>query len=44
MSNDKYTEDSYKQTLIQLFSDKLGYEYECGYDVDRVHSGTDPIV
>ena len=37
MSNekDKYVEDSYEQTLIQLFTDRLGYEYECGYDVER---------
>ena len=32
---EKFTEDSYEQTLIQLFKDKLGYEYECGYDVER---------
>lgn len=32
---EKYTEDSYEQTLIQLFKDKLGYEYECGYDIER---------
>ena len=37
MSNDKekYGEDSYEQTLLQLFTEKLGYEYECGYNVDR---------
>lgn len=37
MSNekDKYVEDSYEQTLIQLFTERLGYEYECGYDVER---------
>jgi len=37
MSNDKdkYGEDSYELTLIQLFTEKLGYEYECGYEVDR---------
>ena len=37
MSNekDKYVEDSYEKTLIQLFTERLGYEYECGYDVDR---------
>ena len=33
--NEKFTEDSYERTLIQLFTDKLGYEYECGYDVER---------
>lgn len=32
---EKFTEDSYEQTLIGLFADKLGYEYECGYEVDR---------
>ena len=35
MSTDKFTEDSYEQTLIQLFTERLGYEYECGYDVER---------
>lgn len=37
MSNekDKYVEDSYERTIIQLFTEKLGYEYECGYDVER---------
>lgn len=37
MSNekDKYVEDSYEQTLIKLFTERLGYEYECGYDVER---------
>lgn len=32
---EKFTEDSYEQTLIGLFTEKLGYEYECGYEVDR---------
>ena len=30
----KFTEDSYEQALISLFQE-LGYEYECGYDVER---------
>ena len=30
----KFTEDSYEQALISLFRE-LGYEYECGYDVER---------
>ena len=34
MSTNQYTEDSYEQTLIQLFKG-LGYDYECGYDVER---------
>lgn len=34
MSNDKYTENDYEQTLIQLFQG-MGYQYECGYDVER---------
>ncbi|MGM9697825.1 MAG: type I restriction endonuclease subunit R [Prevotella sp.] len=33
----KFTEDSYEQALISLFKD-LGYEYECGYDVERNYS------
>lgn len=33
----KFTEDSYEQALISLFQD-LGYEYECGYDVERNYS------
>ena len=32
---DKFVEDSYEQSLIQLFTERLGYEYECGYDVER---------
>lgn len=34
MSTNLYTEDSYEQTLIQLFQ-KMGYQYECGYDIER---------
>ena len=33
MSTNQYTEDSYEQTLIQLFKG-LGYDYKCGYDVE----------
>ena len=34
MSIDQFTEDSYEQTLIALFKE-MGYQYECGYDVER---------
>ena len=34
MSENKYGENEYEQTLIQLFKG-LGYDYECGYDVER---------
>ena len=34
MSTNKFTEDSYEQTLISLFKE-MGYQYECGYDVER---------
>lgn len=34
MSISHHTEESYENTLIQLFQD-LGYQYECGYDVER---------
>ena len=34
MSTNKFTEDSYEQSLISLFKE-LGYLYECGYDVER---------
>ena len=32
---DNFPEDSYEQVLINLFTEKMGYEYECGYDVER---------
>lgn len=36
MSDDnKFTEDAYEQTLIALFRDELGYQYELGYYVER---------
>ena len=34
MSIDQFTEDSYEQALIDLFQG-MGYQYECGYDVER---------
>ena len=34
MSKNYFTEDSYEQALIGLFQE-LGYQYECGYDVER---------
>ena len=34
MSKNQFTEDSYEQTLIDLFK-RMGYQYECGYDVER---------
>ncbi|MBR0432402.1 MAG: type I restriction endonuclease subunit R [Bacteroidaceae bacterium] len=34
--NDKgFTENDYEQALIALFTERLGYDYECGYDVER---------
>lgn len=40
MNEGCFKEDSYEQTLIQLFTDELGYDYECGYDVDRDYRDT----
>ena len=34
MSTNQFTEDSYEQTLIDLFQ-RMGYQYECGYDVEH---------
>ena len=34
MNTNHHTEESYENTLIQLFQD-LGYQYECGYNVER---------
>ena len=28
-----YNEDHYEQTLIQLFTERLGYDYLNGYDI-----------
>lgn len=35
MTNIKFTEDSYEQALIALFSDELGYDYIYGPDIKR---------
>jgi len=34
MSKNPADENFYEQTLIQLFQE-MGYQYECGYDVER---------
>lgn len=34
MSNNLFTEEQYENALIQLFQE-MGYQYECGYDVER---------
>ena len=34
MTTNHHSEANYENTLIQLFQD-LGYQYECGYDVER---------
>ena len=34
MSNERFTEDSYEQALIDLFRD-MGYDYEYGPDMER---------
>ena len=34
MNDYGYAEEQYEQTLISLFQE-LGYDYECGYDVER---------
>ena len=34
MNNDRFTEDNYELALIELFQ-RLGYQYECGYEVER---------
>ena len=35
ITNDNFTENDYEQALIALFTERLGYDYECGYDVER---------
>ena len=30
-----FTEDTYEQTLIELFRDELDYQYQCGYDIEH---------
>ena len=37
LMGEKFNEDAYEQVLISLFND-LGYEHECGYDVERDYS------
>ncbi len=34
MNNDRFTEDSYEQTLIELFR-QMGYDYEYGPEIER---------
>lgn len=34
MSTNRHNEANYENTLIQVFQE-LGYQYECGYDVER---------
>ena len=34
MSINQFDENSYEQALIALFKE-MGYQYECGYDVER---------
>ena len=36
-----YNEDHYEQTLIELFSEQLGYEYESGYDIQSSFADKD---
>ena len=35
MANNGFTENDFEQALIALFTERLGYDYECGYDVER---------
>ena len=35
MATIQLTEEGYERTLIELFQE-LGYEYECGYDVELI--------
>lgn len=37
LMGEKFNEEAYEQVLISLF-EGLGYEYECGYDVERDYS------
>lgn len=34
MNINQFDENSYEQALIALFKE-MGYQYECGYDVER---------
>jgi len=36
-----YNEDHYEQTLIELFTDKLGYDYQSGYDIQSSFADKD---
>ena len=36
MSHDHtFTVNKYDHTLIELFRDELGYQYQCGYDIEH---------
>ena len=37
-----FSEESFEKALIELFQDKLGYDYKCGYDIERDY--TNPIL
>ena len=37
LMGEKFNEEAYEKVLISLF-EELGYEYECGYDVERDYS------
>ena len=41
MSINQFTEDSYEQTLIELFTERLGYEYQNGYDIQSTFTDND---
>ena len=36
-----FNEDHYEKTLIQLFTERLGYQYECGYDIQEAFADKD---
>ncbi|MBQ9883901.1 MAG: type I restriction endonuclease subunit R [Bacteroidaceae bacterium] len=36
-----YNEDHYEQTLIQLFTEQLGYDYQSGYDIQSSFTDKD---
>lgn len=36
-----YNEDHYEQTLIQLFTEQLGYEFQSGYDIQSTFTDKD---
>ena len=37
-----FNEESFEKALIELFKDKLGYDYQCGYEIER--DFTNPIL